>query len=132
MFKSILLIIFTSITLLIIASVSTDRVFPWNESEAIKTAISWSGLTSLPSNSDHLKVWKKGSAFSREFIIKFHSDAESIRTWIHANPRLDNNNPINLGAIKKYEIRPGENGAIGGDVTIDSLSNQVTIDISWS
>ncbi|RPH29907.1 MAG: hypothetical protein EHM93_16655 [Bacteroidales bacterium] len=128
-----LLIVLSIAILFLIINISSDRVMPWNKQQAIITTLSWAGLEPLPESSSEIKVWKKGSMFSRQFIIEFTSDQNSIDKWLNENSRLKNMKPIiHSSSIVKYDIHPGENGAIGGFITIDKELNKVTIDMSWS
>lgn len=105
---------------------------PWNKHKAIITTLSWGGLSPLPESSVDIKVWKKGSVFSRQFIIEFTTDKNSIDKWLNGNLKLKNIKPIIDSSSIKYDIHPGENGSIGGFITIDKKQNRVTIDMSWS
>jgi hypothetical protein len=68
--------------------------------------------------------------FSRQFIIQFNSNEFQIQKWINASKRLKNNSPRILNGTKIYDIYPGENGAMGGQVkTKDTI---VIINMSWS
>lgn len=108
----------------------SDEVFPWNRDKAIETALKWGGLEKLPEKIDLIKVEKKGSIFTRQFIVEFSSEDAEIKKWINKSKTLKNNNPILKNKRTIYNIIPGEEGALGGKVEI--VKNKVLINISWS
>lgn len=133
MIKTILkfsILIFAGLIALIYLNFFSNIVFPWRKEEVIKTTLSWGGLYKLPENIENLEIEQRGSAFSRQFIIKFSSDQKEIQKWILNSKRLKNNVPKINYKTKIYEIYPGENGAMGGKVEIEGI--KVLINISWS
>jgi hypothetical protein len=133
MIKTILkfsILIFAGLIALIYLNFFSNIVFPWRKDDAINTTLSWGGLYKLPEHIENLEIEQRGSAFSRQFIIKFSSGSKEIQKWILNSKRLKNNVPKINYKTKIYEIYPGENGAMGGKVEIDGL--KVLINISWS
>ena len=123
-------LIFVIIMALIYLNFFSNIVFPWRKDEAINTTLSWGGLYKLPEHTENLEIEQRGSAFTRQFIIKFSSDPKEIQKWILKSKRLKNNIPKINYRTKIYEIYPGENDAKGGKVEIEGI--KVLINISWS
>jgi hypothetical protein len=123
-------LIIVIIIALIYLNFFSNIVFPWRKDEAIKTTLNWGGLYKLPEHIENLEIEQRGSAFTRQFIIKFSSDPKEIQKWILNSKRLKNNVPKINYKTKIYEIYPGENGAMGGKVEIEGA--KVFINISWS
>jgi hypothetical protein len=123
-------LIFVIIIVLIYLNSFSNIVFPWRKDEAINTTLSWGGLYKLPEHIENFEIEQRGSAFTRQFIIKFNSDQKEIKKWILNSKRLKNNVPKINYKTKIYEIYPGENGAMGGKVEIEGI--KVLINISWS
>ena len=103
---------------------------PWQKKEIIETTLLWSGLNKFPENAEIIDIEKRGSMFTRQFIIKFNAEKEEIQKWKNSSKRLKNNIPKINGKTELYRISPGENGAMGGKVEIEG--NNVKINISWS
>lgn len=111
--------------------ISNSYVLPWEKEEVIQTTLEWGGLAGLPSEIENLNIEKKGSLFTRQFIIEFEiNDSNELNEWIKQSKRLKNNLPKIKDNKKVYEIYPGENNAMGGKVEIEDT--QVRIDMSWS
>ena len=105
-------------------------VLPWDKQEAIQTTLEWGGLAPLPVPIRGIAIEKKGSPFTREFIIKFTASDKQLKDWIKKSKRLKDNIPKLQGSRRIYDIHPGEAGSFGGNVEIEG--NTVIIDISWS
>lgn len=103
---------------------------PWERNEIIKTSLNWGGLNEFPKNAEIINIEKKGSMFTRQFIIEFKSSDKEINSWIEKSKRLKNNIPKIENQTKIYEIYPGEENAFGGKVEINN--NIVKINMSWS
>jgi len=127
LFIGLSLTLVTCIMLFFILSF-TNYVFPWQKADAIETTIEIGGLAKFPNDIENLEIEKRGSLFTRQFIIKF--DSGNIEKWIEESKRLKNNKPKIRGTKKIYEIYPGENDAFGGKVEIQGKS--VLINMSWS
>ena len=123
-------LIFVIIIAVIYLNFFSNIVFPWRKDEAINTTLSWGGLYKLPENIENFEIEQRGSAFTRQFIIKFSSNPKEIQKWILNSKRLKNNAPKINYKTKIYEIYPGENGAMGGKVEIEGA--KVFINISWN
>ena len=108
----------------------SNFVLPWQKKEIIETTLFWSGLNKFPENAEIIDIEKRGSLFTRQFIIEFKAEKEEIEKWKNSSKRLKNNIPKINGKTELYKISPGENGAIGGKVEIKE--NNVIINISWS
>ena len=104
-------------------------VFPWQRKEAIETTLNWGGLAELPKEAEIVNVEKKGSPFTRSFVIQFKANKSEIENWIQKSKRLKNTEPKMRGETKTYEIYPGENEALGGKVRVEN--GKVLIYISW-
>jgi hypothetical protein len=105
-------------------------VMPWQKKEVIETTLFWGGLNELPKNAEFINMEKRGSMFTRQFIIEFTSDKEDITNWKNQSKRLKNKIPKIKSKTEIFEIHPGENGAYEGKVEIEG--NKVKINISWS
>ncbi|UWX66523.1 hypothetical protein NZD85_11615 [Empedobacter stercoris] len=103
---------------------------PWERNEIIKTSLNWGGLNEFPKNAEIINIEKKGSMFTRQFIIEFKSSDKEINSWIEKSKRLKNNIPKIENQTKIYEIYPGKENAFGGKVEIKN--NIVKINMSWS
>jgi hypothetical protein len=123
-------LIFVIIIALIYLNSFSNIVFPWRKDEAINTTLRWGGLYKLPEHIENFEIEQRGSAFTRQFIIKFNSDPKEIQKWILNSKRFKNNIPKINNKTKIYEIYPGENGAIGGKVEIEGT--KVLINMSWN
>ncbi|MCA4782691.1 hypothetical protein IF125_10545 [Empedobacter stercoris] len=108
----------------------SNFVMPWERNEIIKTSLNWGGLNEFPKNAEIINIEKKGSMFTRQFIIEFKSSDKEINSWIEKSKRLKNNIPKIENQTKIYEIYPGEENAFGGKVEIKN--NIVKINMSWS
>jgi len=103
---------------------------PWQKKEIIETTLLWGGLNELPKNAKFINMEKRGSLFTRQFIIEFISKKDDITNWKNQSKRLKDRIPKIKSQTELFEIYPGENGAMGGKVEIEG--NKVTINISWS
>ncbi|WP_055435206.1 hypothetical protein [Lacinutrix algicola] len=111
--------------------ISNAYVLPWEKKEVIQATLEMGGLNELPSGIKNLQIDKRGSIFTRQFIIEFEfEDSKEIDNWIKQSKRLKNNVPKIKDNVKTYEIFPGENDAYGGKVEIQD--KKVRIDMSWS
>ncbi|WP_179007485.1 hypothetical protein [Winogradskyella forsetii] len=111
--------------------ISNAYVLPWEKEEAIQATLEMGGLNELPSGIKNLQIDKRGTIFTRQFIIELEfEDSKEIDNWIKQSKRLKNNVPKIKDNIKTYEIFPGENDAYGGKVEIQD--KKVRIDMSWS
>ena len=111
--------------------ISNAYVLPWEKKEAIQATLEMGGLNELPSGIKNLQIDKRGSIFTRQFIIEFEfEDSKNIDNWIKQSKRLKDNVPKIKDNTKTYEIYPGENDAYGGKVEIKD--KKVRIDMSWS
>ena len=98
---------------------------------AIQATLEMGGLNELPSGIKNMQIDKRGSIFTRQFIIEFEfEDSNKIDNWIKQSKRLKDNVPKIKDKTKTYEIYPGENDAFGGKVEIQD--KKVRIDMSWS
>ncbi|KFF04357.1 hypothetical protein [Flavobacterium reichenbachii] len=89
----------------------------------------WGGLKQFPKDSEIISIRKYGSAFTQQYKIEFTSSKYEIEKWILLSKRLKNNNPQIKGKTKIYQVHPGENNSLGGEVIIDG--NKVFISMSW-
>lgn len=111
--------------------ISNAYVFPWEKKEAIQATLEMGGLNKLPHGIKNLQIEKRGSIFTRQFIIEFEfENSTKINDWIKQSKRLKDNVPNIKDNTKTYQIYPGENGAYGGKVEI--LDKKVRINMSWS
>lgn len=108
----------------------SNFVFPWKKKEAIETTLNWGGLAELPKEAEIVNVEKEGSIFTRTFIVEFKASQSEIENWILKSKRLKNTEPKMRGQTKTYEIHPGEDESIGGNVSVEN--GKVTIRMSWS
>jgi len=115
---------------IIIIGYFANIVFPWERKESIQQAIEMGGLSELPIDAENVEIERRGSAFTRQYIIEFNSSEAEIEKWIEKSKRLKNNIPKSKGKTKVYEIYPEEKEALGGKVKIEK--DKVTINMSWS
>jgi len=108
----------------------SNYVMPWNKDETIKTTLKWGGLKELPKNSKIITLEKRGSIFTRQFIIEFISPENDIKNWIKSSKRLKNNPPKFDSNKTIYEIYPGEDDSYGGKVEIKN--DTIKINMGWS
>lgn len=132
LFKTIFLVLVTLFTCLILFFyISNSYVLPWEKEEVIETTLEWGGLNELPKDIKNLKIDKRGSIFTRQFIIEFEvNHLKQINDWIHKSKRLKNNTPTIKEDKRIFLIYPGEQGANGGKVEI--YGKEVKINMSWS
>ncbi|MEE1899102.1 hypothetical protein GN157_17355 [Flavobacterium rakeshii] len=109
--------------------VFSNIVFPWQKDNAIKTTLEWSGLTELPIENKNINITKRGSMFTRQYILEFTANTKEIKNWIKKNKKLNKIQLRERNNTKTYVIS-GEKGAIGGTVKIKD--NLVIINMSWS
>lgn len=107
----------------------SNYVFPWEKKNAIETTLDWAGISQLPVNNEVISIEKRGTLFSRQFILKFEASDKKIEDWIEKETVFKNINPIQKNNSKKYNIK-GRNGSIGGKIIIHD--NKVLINMSWS
>ena len=69
----------------------SNIVMPWERNEIIKTTLDWGGLNKLPENSKIIEIEKRGSMFTRQFIIEFESSDSDINSWIDKSEKLKKN-----------------------------------------
>lgn len=105
-------------------------VMPWQKEDAIKCALSWGQLEKLPQNAEIIDMEKRGSIFTRQFIIEFESSESEIKKWMLRSKGFKNVIPKTLKNTKTYEIHPKELESYGGKVEI--TGNKVLINMSWS
>jgi hypothetical protein len=103
---------------------------PWQKEEAIKSALSWGELSELPKDAEITNMEKRGSAFTRQFIIEFISSESEIKKWLLESKGFRNNKPIIKNGTRIYEIHPKGFNPYGGQVKIKG--NVVIINMSWS
>jgi len=106
-------------------------VMPWQREDAIKSALSWGQLEKLPENAEIIDMEKRGSIFTRQFIIEFESSELEIKKWILKSKGFKNNIPKTIKNTKIYLIYPKEDlQSSGGKVEI--TGNRVLMNMSWS
>jgi len=105
-------------------------VMPWQREDVIKCALSWGQLEKLPDNAEIVSMEKRGSIFTRQFIIEFESSESEINKWMHQSKGFQNNIPKIIKNTKVYEIHPKSLQSYGGRVEI--TGNKVLINMSWS
>jgi len=128
-----LLVVFLLFIGLFVIPYFANIIMPWDRSDAIEAAITWGGLADLPDAAEDISVGTEGSMFTRTFIVRFELDNDAIDAWIKKSARMKNIVPFtDEEGTQLYEIRPGEEGSIGGTVLIDRLNHRVMISMSWS
>lgn len=130
--KTLIIIGLFLITILIYLYLNlfSNIVFPWQKKVAIETTLNWGGLAELPKEAEIINIEKEGNAFTRTFIIEFKANKSEINNWILKSKRLKNTVPKIRGAIKTYEIYPGEDESLGGKVSVEN--EKVIVRMSWS
>lgn len=99
------------------------------EKNAIETTLDWAGISQLPVNNEDISIEKRGSTFSRQFILNFETSNKNIEDWIERETVFKNINPIQKNNSKTYNIK-GKNGSFGGQIIIEN--RKVLINMSWS
>jgi len=122
--------LFIILTLYIYLQFFSGYILPWDKEEAVQTTIKWGGLAPLPINKEDVDIEKKGSLFTRQFIIEFTASESQIKDWVKNSIRLKDNSPEKKEKKKIYDIHPGEEESFGGNVEIEG--NNVKISMSWS
>lgn len=107
-----------------------------NRLSAIHTAEEWARLQPLPACASKAIVTTDGGMFSREIIINFSCDRESLAQWVNSSPGLKDakvslSGPSKNGKYTNYKISPG-GGAMFAFVQINWKSNAVYIRTYWS
>ena len=125
-----ILVIFILMISYLYIDVFSSYVLPWKQKEAIQSALIWGGLNDMPKNSEIIAIEKRGSMFTRQYIISFKSNKSDIQNWVQKSKRLKNNLPKKIGNNLIYSIVPGEKKSYGGKVEIKN--DTVTINMSWS
>ncbi|MBE8724252.1 hypothetical protein [Flavobacterium hungaricum] len=105
-------------------------VMPWERNEAIQSALEWGKLDTLPQDAEIISLEKRGSIFTRQFIIEFESSESEIKKWMMRSQGFKNNTPEIRNEKKIYHIHIKKSKAYGGKVEI--TGNKVLINMSWS
>jgi len=127
--KIFLVLLFLGISFLYLNYFSSF-IMPWDREEAIEAALSWGKLEKLPKDADITNMEKRGSIFTRQFIIEFTSSESEIKNWILKSKGFKDVKPEIENGTKKYEIHPKDLKSSGGHVKIKG--NTVYINMSWS
>lgn len=125
-FFSLLSIIVIGTTVMLFS----NYVFPWQKKNAIETTLNWAGLSKLPVNGDDVSVIKKGSMFTRQFVLEFETTQENIENWIKTEVSFRNISFTTKNNRTIYNFHPGKENSFGGTITIQN--NKVLINMSWS
>jgi hypothetical protein len=109
-----------------------DPNSPMNKASAINCVCEWARLKPLPVPNSSVHVETKGSMFTREFIITFHADKETVLAWLNASPGTQNayRDSRTLSHMHQ-EITPG-GGAQFAEITISENGTKVVIRAYWS
>lgn len=105
-------------------------VMPWQRDEAIQSALEWGQLDKLPPDAEIISLEKRGSIFTRQFIIEVESSEIEIKNWMMKSKGFKNIQPKVKNETKTYEIHIRESKAYGGKVEIKG--NKVLVNMSWS
>ena len=110
----------------------SNVVLPWEKKEIVAIAIEWGDLADLPSNAEILMIEKRGSAFTRQFVINFSCNSSDFNTWVEQSKGLKSVLPTKIvDDIIKYVVQNHDLGTFGY-VTFNRKENIVQINISWS
>lgn len=126
----IISILFLLIIFFLYLNCFSSFVMPWQKEDAIKCALSWGQLENLPEKAEIISMEKRGSIFTRQFIIEFESSESEIKKWMQQSKGFQNNIPKIRKNTKVYEIHPKSLQSYGGRVEI--TGNKVLINMSWS
>ncbi len=109
-----------------------DASDPRNRVSALKTTREWARLAPFPVPDSAIDLRIQGSAFTRQFIVKFRAPAGDVERWMAASPGLQGAKPIPQpdGSLR-FSIQPG-GGAQTAEVFLSKDGTQVTIDTWWS
>lgn len=127
--KAIVVVLFLGMFFLYLNFFS-PLVMPWQKEEAIEAALSWGQLEKLPEDAEIIHLEKRGSMFTRQFIIEFTSSETEIKKWILKSKGFRKSELKIKEGIKVYEIHPKDGDAYGGKVEVKQ--NKVLINMSWS
>ncbi|WPO77704.1 hypothetical protein [Flavobacterium sp. KACC 22761] len=127
--KVIAVILFLGISFFYISCFSSI-VMPWQKEEAIEAALSWGQLEKLPDDAEFIHIEKRGSMFTRQFIIEFTSSESQIKKWMLKSKGFKKSTLEIKNKTKIFQIHPKELQSYGGKVEI--TGNKVLINMSWS
>lgn len=127
--KKIYFILGLAILLIIASGILFYRQYDRNE--IISGTQEWANRAPFPEDAKIVSIEKKGSAFTREFVIKFTASEEDIQKWLNDSPGTSSISPEANDDIEKYSIEP-EGGAQFAEVIYNRTTNEVTIRVYWS
>jgi len=117
--------------LFLTSSNSRDNQDSTKQKEMMALVLEWGRLAPFPAGASNVSIETEGNSFTRSFHASFVASQQDIRSWIKDSPGLNETAPQELSDNKvKYIITPGS-GANRAEVTIDYVSNQVEIYVSW-
>lgn len=108
----------------------SNYVFPWQKQTAIETTLIWAGISKFPASNDQIIVTKKGTLFTRQFLLEFETSTENIDRWIKTEIAFKKVSSVEKDNERIYNFHPGKKGSIGGTIRIQN--NKVLIKMSWS
>jgi len=117
--------------IILLFSLSVLLVKQHDRKEIIRVAQEWANLSPFPENANITSIEKQGSAFSREFQIKFTAPEKEIRKWLSDSPGTSSITPEVNGGIEKYSVKPA-GGAQFAEVIYNTKKNEVFIRVYWS
>lgn len=105
---------------------------PENRATALRLAREWARLAPYPVPESAIELTSEGSAFTRQFTLRFTAPRGDVKRWIAASPGLKEAKPVaEPGGALRYTIQPG-GGAQFAELVLSADGTQVTIDTWWS
>jgi len=105
---------------------------PLNRGSAIATAREWARIAEIPTTATDLNIATAGSAFSREFSIRFRDSPANIRAWLSASPGPASTSPtLDSSDWAIYHYSAG-GGAQFAEIRVSPAGDQVVIRTYWS
>jgi len=102
-----------------------------DQKEIIRVTQEWANLLPFPENAIIISIEKRGSAFSREFQVKFTAPEKEIRKWLSVSPGTSSITPEVNDGVEKYSVRPA-GGAQFAEVIFNTKTNEIFIRVYWS
>ncbi len=126
------LIVVGAVVLLAVTGMFFSRGGRVDERSALDTTREWARLAPYPASAKFDDIETEGSAFTREFRIRFTAPIVEVRRWLAASPGTSSVVPEVLGGGReRYDITPG-GGAQFAEVIVDPSTCKVEIHTYWS
>lgn len=104
---------------------------PLNRANAIKTTLEWAMLEPIPEEATISHLEKRGSMFTREFVIEVEGEPKVIREWLAGSNGGQGLTPNSKGEFA-IEHRPAGGGAQFAEIIVSPDYRKVRIRVYWS